>query len=65
VRETEKRMCRQLGKKLRREIESRGERREKGAAVAGQTAQNRFNRSKNWFNQFCYSAHSKCAEKED
>jgi hypothetical protein len=39
-----------------REMESRGERREKGALAAGQTAQNRFNR-------FCCNAHSKCAEK--
>jgi hypothetical protein len=51
------------GENWEREIESRGERREKGAAAAGQTAQNRFNRSRNRFNRFCYSAHSKCAEK--
>jgi hypothetical protein len=63
VRETEKRRCRQLGKKLRRERKSRGERREKGAA-AGQTAQNRFRRSWNRFNRFCCSAHSRCTEKE-
>jgi hypothetical protein len=43
-------------------IESGEERREKGAAVAGQTNQNWFNRFR--FNQFCCSAHSKCAENE-
>jgi hypothetical protein len=35
-----------------REMESRSGRREKGAAAARQTAQNRFNRSRNRFNRF-------------
>jgi hypothetical protein len=38
-------------------VEKKGEK--KGAAAAGQTAQNRFNRSRNRFNRFCCSAHSK------
>jgi hypothetical protein len=36
----------------------------KGAKAAGQTDQNRFNRSRNRFNRFCCSAHSKRAENE-
>jgi hypothetical protein len=42
-------------------IESGEERREKGAATADQTDQNR---SRNRFNRFCCSPHSKCAENE-
>ena len=52
------------GRNERVKIESREERREKGAAAAVQTAQNRFNRSRNRFNRFCCSAHSKRAESE-
>jgi hypothetical protein len=52
------------GRNERVKIESKEERREKGAAAAGQTDQNRFNRSRNRFNRFCCSAHNKCTEKD-
>jgi uncharacterized phosphosugar-binding protein len=64
VREREREMRASTTGRNEREIESGEEGREKGAAAAGQTAQNRFNGSRNRFNRFCCSAHNKCAEKE-